>query len=111
MVCFKSIYVNTYEIYVLDLKTKIIIYRYENQHLWEYSITSLFLSNYDFMIFSQKGIQLMTLCEEANKAIQDSNNTNWKIHSLTSFVDLKLERKNALLFTNYNNKLSIHIQQ
>jgi len=41
--CFKSIHINTYNVILVDLKTKMIIYRHESEHLWEASIRSFLL--------------------------------------------------------------------
>lgn len=50
--CYKSIYINTYNILLISLDTKMVLFRYETQHLWEASINSILLDNQDLIIFS-----------------------------------------------------------
>ena len=53
----------------------------------------------------------MSLSNIPKRRVTDAYSNNWLLHSLSSFRDLKLERNNALLFTNYDNKLTIQVEQ
>ena len=55
IVSLKSIYINTFGLFVIDLQTKQVIFRHESYHLWEANIQGLLLKNYDFLILSDKG--------------------------------------------------------
>ena len=51
---FKNIFINTYSIYVIDLKTSQIVYRHESFALWESKIMSFFNSStQDLIILSE----------------------------------------------------------
>lgn len=45
VVCFKCIFINTYNIILIDLSSKLITFWYETYHLWESSITGIYLQN------------------------------------------------------------------
>ena len=45
VVCYKSIYINTYNILLINLQTKMIVYHYESKHMWEVEIRSILLEN------------------------------------------------------------------
>ena len=68
----KSIFINTYNIFVIDLLSKLVIYRYETYHLWEASISSILLENLDFLMFSQEGMKIMNLSQNNSKIVKDS---------------------------------------
>lgn len=55
VVSYKSIHVNTYNILLISLETKMIVYRHESEHMFEASITSILLESHDFIMFSQNG--------------------------------------------------------
>lgn len=55
IVSLKSIYINTFGLFVIDLQSKQVIFRHESYHLWEANIQGLLLKNYDFLILSDKG--------------------------------------------------------
>ena len=52
MVSYKSIHINTYNVLIVNLETKLIEYRYECYHLWEANIRSIMLESNDCIIFS-----------------------------------------------------------
>jgi hypothetical protein len=52
MVSYKSIHINTYNVLIVNLESKLIEYRYESYHLWEANIRSIMLDNHDCIIFS-----------------------------------------------------------
>lgn len=49
---YKSIYINAYNVLVIDLKTKLIQFRYEKYHLWEAKIAGVLLKNYEYVMIS-----------------------------------------------------------
>ena len=52
---YKSIYINAYNVLVIDLKTRLIQFRYEKYHLWEAKIAGVLLKNYEYVMISQDG--------------------------------------------------------
>jgi len=52
---YKSIYINTYNVLVVDLETKLIQFRHEKYHLWEAKIAGVLLKNYEYVMISQDG--------------------------------------------------------
>ena len=73
IVCFKSIYVNTFNLYVIDLATNQVVFSYDTAHLWESTITGLLLMNKDFLILTDRGKQLMSLSTEAVRIVDDKS--------------------------------------
>ena len=61
VISFKCIGINTYNVYVFDLETKLIKYWHESYQLWESPIKGFLLANNDFMTFSKDGINLISL--------------------------------------------------
>lgn len=107
----KSIFINTYNVYVIDLATKRVVYRHESYHLWEASIRGLLLKNYDFIILSKDGQKVMSLGYRNKRDLRDDSGTTWQLHSLDSCRDLLLEPSNNLLFTRKQNEIIISVQE
>jgi len=107
----KSIFINTYNVYVIDLATKRVVYRHESYHLWEASIRGLLLKNYDFIILSKDGQKVMSLGYQNKRVLRDNQGTTWQLHSLDSCRDLLLEPSNNLLFTRKQNEIIMSVQE
>jgi hypothetical protein len=108
---YKSIYINAYNVLVIDLKTRLIQYRYEKYHLWEAKIAGVLLKNYEYVIISQDGRQVMSLGFTDKRAVKDQEGREWMIHSLDSCNDLILEETNHLFFKRKGSELIISIQE
>ena len=103
VICFKSIFINTYNIMVVSLKTKQILIKHEHSHLYECSIGALLLKlQNDLILFSKDGMIVLNLgtSQSANKrAIKDSQDVDYYLHTLSSCKDLRLEESNHLKFS------------
>lgn len=111
MVCYKSIYINTYNILLLNLETGMIIYRYEMHHSWETSITSILLQSHNLVICSPHGKRAINLGDNDFKEVLDKDGYTTKMHALESCNELKLEKSNHLLFQFINNQMYISVQE
>ena len=68
---YKSIYINAYNVLVIDLKTRLIQFRYEKYPLWEAKIAGVLLKNYEYVMISQDGRQVMSLGFTDKRAVKD----------------------------------------
>ena len=68
---FKSIGINTYNLYVIDLSTNLIKYKYEGYQLWESPVKGMLLDNNDFLILSKDGINMLSLGEKQGRVVKD----------------------------------------
>ena len=98
MVSYKAIGINTYNVFVIDLKTRLIKYWHEGFQLWESTIKGFLLRTNDFLILNKDGINLLALGEKESKVVKDYQGFNRMIHSLGSCNYLKIEPSNHLLF-------------
>jgi len=64
VISFKSIGINTYNVFVIDLDTSLIKYWHECFQLWESEVKGFLLSTNDFMILSKDGMNLLALGEK-----------------------------------------------
>jgi hypothetical protein len=67
VVSFKSIGINTFNVIVINLETKLIRYWYESYQLWESEVTGFCLKTNDFLILSKIGINVLALSEKKNR--------------------------------------------
>jgi len=101
VLCFKSVHVNNYSVIIVDLKTKMIVFRHESEHMWEASIRSFLLQTNELIILSNTGMFALNLTIESNKkskVIGKENNIQKVMHPLSSCNDLRLEDSNHVLF-------------
>lgn len=62
IVSFKCIYINTFNVNVIDLKENLIIFRHESFHLWESAVVGfLITAKFDFITLSKEGIKIIAL--------------------------------------------------
>jgi len=61
VVCYKSIYINSYNILLVNLQTNMIVFRHEHYHLWEASISSILLDSGDLVICSKDGKYVLSI--------------------------------------------------
>lgn len=98
VVSYKCIGINTFNVFVIDLKTKLIKYWHESYQLWESKVKGFLLTSNDFMILSKSGINLLALGEKDARVVQDEEGFDRMIHALGSCNFLKIEPTNHLLF-------------
>lgn len=63
MISYKSVGINTYNVFVIDLGTKLIKYWHESYQLWESPVKGFLLNTNDFLILSKDGINMIALGE------------------------------------------------
>ena len=116
IVCYKTIYINTYNINVIDLSnikstTQMphINFRHRSFQLWESGITGLLLQKKnDLVTVSRDGISVSSLGSMHNRILTASDKEQIKQHSFESFSYLKIDPiENCLLydFIHEKNKL------
>ena len=113
VVSYKSVYVNTHTIVIMDLATLQIKYQHERFCLWETKIFGLVNNeSCDFITLSKEGMQVEMLSEiERTRVIFDNHSRRHLLYSLTSLDYLKLEPSNCIRFRSYrDNKKEISIQ-
>lgn len=98
VVSYKSIEINTFNVFVIDLESKLIKYWHEGFQLWESPVKGFLLSTNDFMILSKDGINLLAIGEKESKVVKDKDGLNRMIHSLGKVNYLKIEPTNHILF-------------
>jgi hypothetical protein len=98
VVSFKSIGINTFNVFVIDLQDKLIKYWHEGYQLWESPVKGFLLNTNDFLILSKDGINVLALGEKEGRQIKDKDGLARFIHSLGSINYIKIEPTNHLLF-------------
>ena len=98
VVSYKCIGINTFNVFVIDLESKLIKYWHEGYQLWESPVKGFLLSTNDFMILSKDGINLLAIGEKPSKIVKDKDGLKRMIHSLGKCNYLKIEPTNHLLF-------------
>ena len=61
VVSYKCIGINTFNVFVFDLRTKLIRYWHESFQLWESTVKGFLLQTDDFLIISKLGINVLAL--------------------------------------------------
>lgn len=87
---------------VVSLRTKQITIKHEHSHLYECSIGALLLQQQnDLILFSKDGMIVLNLgmMGETKRAIKDSQDVDYYLHTLSSCKDLRLEESNHLKFS------------
>jgi hypothetical protein len=98
VVSYKCIGINTFNVFVIDLQTKLIKYWHEGYQLWESPVKGFLLSTNDFMILSKDGINLLAIGEKPSKVVIDKDGLTRMIHSLGKVNYIKIEPTNHILF-------------
>lgn len=73
VIVFKTIYLNTFTVLIVNLETKMVLYKYDHPHLWEFKMDSTMLKFNDLLILSYRGTQIMNLGAQESKIIQTSD--------------------------------------
>jgi len=98
VVSYKSIGINTFNVFVINLEDKLIKYWHEGYQLWESPVKGFLLNSNDFLILSKDGINVIALGEKDGRVIKDQEGFDRYIHSLGSINYIKIEKTNHLLF-------------
>jgi hypothetical protein len=98
VVSYKSIGINTFNVFIIDLQDKLIKYWHEGYQLWESPVKGFLLSTNDFMILSKDGLQLLQVGQAESKVVTDKDGQKRMIHSLGKCDYIKIEPGNHLLF-------------
>ena len=98
VISYKSIGINTYNVFIIDLVDSYIKYWNESFHLWESPVKGFLLSTNDFMILAKDGMNLLALGYKESRVVKDKEGQKRMIHSLGSCNYLKIEPTNHLLF-------------
>lgn len=98
VVSYKCIGINTFNVFVIDLESRLIKYWHEGYQLWESPVKGFLLTSNDFLIISKDGINLLALGQKESRVVKDKDGFQRMIHSLGSCNYLKIEDSNHLLF-------------
>lgn len=98
VISYKCIGINTFNVFVIDLETKLIMYWHESYQLWESPVKGFLLKTNDFLILSKDGINMISLGEKPARVVKDNEGFDRMIHSVGSCNYLKIEKTNHLLF-------------
>jgi len=98
VVSYKMIGINTYNVFVIDLDTKLIKYWHESYQLWESPVKGFLLDSNDFLILSKEGINMIVLGEKQARVVKDKDGQKRMIHALGSMNFLKIEPTNHIYF-------------
>ena len=64
VISYKSIGINTFNVFVIDIGDKLIKYWHEGYQLWESPVKGFLLKSNDFLILSKDGINVLALGEK-----------------------------------------------
>ena len=112
----KTIYINTYEIKVLDVAVEAeqsLIFKHEGFQLWE-SESAGFLTqkNSDFVLINRDGINVIALGDQEKRELRDAEGRDRMMHSLASVNYLKVDPGNFLHFASAKmDKREIQVKQ
>lgn len=98
VVSYKSIAINTYNIFVFSLEDMLIKYWFEGYQLWESSVKGFLLDSNEFLILGKEGMQMIAVGHKPSRVIKDRDGQKRMVHSLGSCDYLKLESSNHILF-------------
>ena len=98
VVSYKSIGINTFNCFVLNLESQLIKYWNESYQLWESPVLGFLLESNDFMMLDKNGVSLISLGEQRSRVIVDSEGFERMLHPLGKCNYLKIEPTNHILF-------------
>ena len=88
---------NTFDIVVVDLESKSMVFRYEMFSPWESSIQGFLISRNEFIILGDEGISVLSLFQSSKKReIIDKNKDKWILNSIESCNYLKIDESNYI---------------
>lgn len=112
VVSFKTIYINTYSVIVIDILNEDVVFRHDSFNLWETKIMS-FLNDatLDYVSLSERGMGVLGLSTQfLTKRVKDNTNDMHQVHSLASCDYLKLNPRNHILFSCQQNDRNVCVQ-
>jgi hypothetical protein len=89
---------NTYNVFVFDIKRELILYWFEAFHLFESPIRGFLLKTMDYLIYSKEGCQVINIGSGEPKLVKDNLGDQRLMRSLGSVQYLKLEQTNHIYF-------------
>ena len=95
----KSAFNNLYTIFVIDLETSQVRFRFETNHLWEHEAKGFITSFNDFIILNHEGLAFIPLGIYEKRSIKPEEGAERMVHSLTSCQYLRVEESNFLYFS------------
>lgn len=103
IVSFKTIYINTYNVMIMDISNEkeqfSLIFRHESFQLWESEINGFLTNrNHDFVTINRDGINILALGSIEKRKLRDGQGNERMIHSLEAMNFLKVDPSNYLLF-------------
>ena len=117
MLSFKTIYLNEYNITVLDISESFkenAVFSHESFQLWESPCYGFLVpETKDFVHLNRDGVGVATLSNTENKKILEGNDMNKKVcHSLESLNYVKVDPRNFIEFNCSDpENLIVQIQQ
>ena len=116
MVSYKTIYINTYNVTVMDISNPDVeqttLFRHESFQLWESEVRGFMLTKtHDFITLNKSGLSIIALGAIEKKEVVNQSGQEMLIHSLESVNYLKVDRKNFVLFKCAEEEKVIEIQQ
>ena len=113
VISYKSIYVNVYNIFIIDIETGNVDYKYESFCLWENNIHSFFNTvSEELVTLRQEGMFVTSLkLNLKDRILNDNNDIDLRCHNMIACNYLKIAPENNILFkcTDPNHKI-LHIQ-
>lgn len=95
---FKSEGINTYNVFVFNVETRMIRLWHESNNLYEDRIKGILLPTNDYIILNCNGMHLLNIGNSLKKIIIDSQGFRRMVHSLGGCNYLRLEENNHLFF-------------
>jgi len=99
VVSYKCVGINTFNVFVIDINTKLIKYRHEGFQLWESPVQGFLLDSNDFLTLSKDGIGCIALGEKPMRPLLDEEGEKRMMHSVGELNYIKIEPTNHLLFS------------
>lgn len=100
VVSYKSMYVNLYTVFVIEIDTGHIKFKHENSQLWESPVKGFLNSNtHDFIILNKEGTSFIPLGNVEKKSILNPDGVKRMVHSLGSCDYLKIGDSNHVKFS------------
>lgn len=95
---YKAEGINTYNVFVIDIKTKYIRFWFECYQLYESPIKGFLISSNDFMMLSKDGVNVINLGSKAAREVRDNTGERRNIRSLGSVNYLRVGETNHIHF-------------
>jgi len=97
VISYCSQYINTYNIFLLNLKTKKLDFWHESYALFETELTGFLLENDDFLTLTKDGMFNISLRDNPRpRKVKDAYGEKKKLHSIGSLNYLKIAPDNHI---------------